>query len=262
MATESESTSPPNNGGQPQQTVLQFLGARKVASAMWMMRLYTLFLTVQYVIAGSAPAMLHYFHRILLANGVVCALRLHQRVPNFQFSRHHLALMMQEDSAHYLFYSMIFLTCAPMTIIILPVFIFALLHSCSYTRQVLDVVGPHSGRVIRRAINYVASNQMKLFRFVAMNEIMVLPMLIFQLFGGTPSIFAIFTYYKFLTLRYLSQRNPYSRQVFYELRMVLQQYAYTQSCPGFLKKVINKLVDVLTRLGPEPPIPPAANNAQ
>merc|ERR1712136_475706 len=234
----------------PQPSVMNFLLSKKVSSAMWLMRLYILFLTVQFFMAGSAPAQGHYFQRLLLANGVICALRLHQRVPNFQFSRHHLALMLNEDSSHYLLYSLIFVTTAPITMVLIPITLFALLHACSYTRQVLDVMGPHTAQPVRKLINYVAANQMKLFRFIAMSEIMILPMLVFQLFTGRPSIFAIFMHYKFLTMRYMSQRNPYCRQVFYELRMVLQQYAYQQSCPAFLKRVINKTVEIVLRLAP------------
>ena len=59
--------------------------------------------------------MAQYFQRAMLANGIVCALRLHQRVPEFRFSRHHLALLLQEDSAHYLIYSLIFLASHPIT---------------------------------------------------------------------------------------------------------------------------------------------------
>jgi len=34
--------------------------------------------------------------------------------------------------------------------------------------------------------------------------------------------------------------------------MMAQQYAYQQSCPGFLKKVINKTVEIVMRLAPAP----------
>lgn len=56
-----------------------------------------------------------YFQRAMLANGVICALRLHQRVPEFRFSRAHFALLLTEDSAHYLLYTLIFLSTHPIT---------------------------------------------------------------------------------------------------------------------------------------------------
>jgi len=59
--------------------------------------------------------MKQYFQRAMLANGVVCALRLHQRVPEFRLSRLHFAMLLLEDSCHYLIFSVIFLTCHPIT---------------------------------------------------------------------------------------------------------------------------------------------------
>jgi len=59
-----------------------------------------------------------YYQKALLSNGVTSALRLHQRVPNFQFSREYLGRLFLEDSAHYLFYSLIFVTGAPVSSIL------------------------------------------------------------------------------------------------------------------------------------------------
>ena len=44
-------------------------------------------------------------------------------------------------SAHYLFYSLIFLWTGPMTLALLPVILFALLHSASYSLRLLDTLG-------------------------------------------------------------------------------------------------------------------------
>jgi len=59
-----------------------------------------------------------YYQKALLSNGVTSALRLHQRVPNFQFSREYLGRLFLEDSAHYLFYSLIFVTGPPVSSIL------------------------------------------------------------------------------------------------------------------------------------------------
>lgn len=59
-----------------------------------------------------------YYVKALLANGVTSALRLHQRVPNFQFSREYFGRLFLEDAAHYLFYSLIFVTGPPLSSIL------------------------------------------------------------------------------------------------------------------------------------------------
>src|SRR6218665_715997 len=60
------------------------------------------------------------YQRVLLSNAATSALRLHQRVPNFQLSRAYIASLFLEDSAHYLFYSLIFLTSSPVSSILWP----------------------------------------------------------------------------------------------------------------------------------------------
>lgn len=74
-----------------------------------------------------------------MANAATSALRLHQRMPPFQFSRDYLQKLLLEDSCHYLLYSLIFLYAYPVLLIIFPVTLFAILHSASYSLTLLDV---------------------------------------------------------------------------------------------------------------------------
>lgn len=55
------------------------------------------------------------FYKALLGNAAVSALRLHQRIPAHEIalSREFLARFFLEDSAHYLFYSLIFMNVTP-----------------------------------------------------------------------------------------------------------------------------------------------------
>ena len=160
-----------NNEGttsQARQTgsILSFLMNNKVSTAMWVLRVYILSLCLQFMFnATSFYIMNYYFRRILLSNALVCSLRLHQRVPTFHFSRSHFSLMMQEDSAHYLVYSVTFLTCTPMIFVLFPIFLFSLLHTCSFTRQIIDVKSPSSFPLLRRMINYIAKKNQNLAFF-------------------------------------------------------------------------------------------------
>ncbi len=113
----------------------------------------------------------NFYQRALLANALTSALRLHQRLPRFQLSRAFLAQALQEDSCHYLLYSLILVNSHPITSIlsqrplpleisvflvlwhhfvfmypwllflvsIFPVFLFSVLHATTYTKKVLDV---------------------------------------------------------------------------------------------------------------------------
>ena len=55
------------------------------------------------------------FSKVLVANAAVSALRLHQRVAPVQLSMAFLRTLQAEDSAHYLFFSLIFLYSAPIS---------------------------------------------------------------------------------------------------------------------------------------------------
>lgn len=60
----------------------------------------------------------NFYQRALLANALTSALRLHQRLPRFQLSRAFLAQALQEDSCHYLLYSLILVNSHPITSIL------------------------------------------------------------------------------------------------------------------------------------------------
>jgi transmembrane protein 33 len=63
----------------------------------------------------------------------------HQRLPRITFTKEFLAQLLLEDSAHYLFFSLIFLYVQPFFLVILPVVLFAVLHSASHSLKILDV---------------------------------------------------------------------------------------------------------------------------
>lgn len=92
-----------------------------------------------------------------------------------------------------------------------PVLMFALMQSSAQYRKLLGVSGRTGPAFLNRMIGKLEANRESLFRFIAMCEIILMPIVIFMAFTGRVSIFVPFIFFKFLTLRYSSQRNPYSR---------------------------------------------------
>lgn len=139
--TSSNSTTPPPT---PQPTanvpakMIEHFKANKVDGAMWFMRLLAIVFTIGYIlpIFGNQQSA---FNKVLLSNAAVSALRLHQRLPSFTFSREFLARLFVEDSCHYLMYSLIFFNVQPTLLILVPVVLFAILHASSYSLKLLDV---------------------------------------------------------------------------------------------------------------------------
>lgn len=66
----------------------------------------------------SPYAAANFYQRALLANALTSALRLHQRLPHIQLSRAFLAQALQEDSCHYLLFSLILVNSYPITSIL------------------------------------------------------------------------------------------------------------------------------------------------
>uniref|UniRef100_A0A3B4WPA0 Transmembrane protein 33 n=1 Tax=Seriola lalandi dorsalis TaxID=1841481 RepID=A0A3B4WPA0_SERLL len=99
----------------------QFLMSNKLETAMWLSRLFTVYCSVMFILPILGPyAAANFYQRALLANALTSALRLHQRLPRFQLSRAFLAQALQEDSCHYLLYSLILVNSYPITSILSP----------------------------------------------------------------------------------------------------------------------------------------------
>ena len=58
---------------------------------------------------------------------------------------------------------------------------------------------------------------------------------------GKTSLATPFLYYRFLSLRYTSRRNPYCRTMCHELKLSVEALAYNPKCPTWAKNVIYKV---------------------
>lgn len=149
------------------------------------------------------------YYKVLMASAATSALRLQQRMPRLSFSREYLALLLVEDSCHYLFFSLIFLYVSPFILILLPVILFAILHAASYSLTLLDVstklinftshpkcsrikcqfcdhnlqtLGQNSWWGARLLISIVELQTSNILRLVAFSEIFLMPIAIIFVF--------------------------------------------------------------------------------
>uniref|UniRef100_UPI003AAEEAEA transmembrane protein 33 isoform X1 n=1 Tax=Centroberyx gerrardi TaxID=166262 RepID=UPI003AAEEAEA len=249
--SDTEQGSPPPPPGPRAPGPVQFLLSNKLETAMWLSRLFTVYCSVMFILPLLGPhAAANFYQRALLANALTSALRLHQRLPHFQLSRAFLAQALQEDSCHYLLYSLILVNSYPITMSIFPVFLFSLLHATTYTKKVLDSMGPSSLPFIRNFLDKLTSNQQNILKFIACNEIFLMPATVFMLFSGQGSLLQPFIYYRFLTLRYTSRRNPYCRTLFTELRILLEHFIMKPTCPAFFRRMCLSSIAFISRLAP------------
>lgn len=112
-----------------------FMGYCELMYKLYSLCLWWFFFCMFFISRNAQTA----YYKVLMANAVTSALRLNQRLPPIRFTREFLSLLLIEDSCQYLFFSLIFLYVSPMILILVPIILFAVLHSASYSLTLLDV---------------------------------------------------------------------------------------------------------------------------
>ncbi|MPC82773.1 Transmembrane protein 33 [Portunus trituberculatus] len=69
-------------------------------------------------------------------------------------------------------------------------------------------------------------------------------------YRGRGSLITPFAYYRFLTLRYSSRRNPYTRNMFHELRVACEHLANSPNTPAFLRNALYRSITFVSGLAP------------
>lgn len=227
--------------------------AHKIDVALWAIRIFTILFAFAYFIPIFGNSY-NAFYKVLFANAATAALRLHQRLGGVQFTREFFAKLMMEDSFHNLIYSFIFIYVTPVTLVIIPIVLFAILHAASYSLTLLDVLGQNAWWGARLLISLVEFQSMNILRLIAFTEIINMPLSVVLVLTGKAGFHIPVMYYHFLTRRYASRRNPYTRNMFRELRLLLESTASKPSLPGFLRNFMLGVVNFTLKLAP-PMIP-------
>lgn len=227
----------------------QHVIANKWDVILWATRVITIFFAFGYVLPIFGNAQTAYF-KVLLANAATSGIRLHQRLPAFSFTREFLAILLVEDSCHYLFFTTIFLYVSPFILILFPVVLFAILHAASYSLTLLDTLGQNSWWGARLLISLVELQTSNILRLAAISEILLAPLCVIFVFLGKAGLMTPFVYYHFLTLRYASRRNPYNRNMFHELRLAVEVLANNPKVPSIGKKLLLNGIATISKFAP------------
>uniref|UniRef100_A0A8D9A2K4 Krueppel homolog 2 n=1 Tax=Cacopsylla melanoneura TaxID=428564 RepID=A0A8D9A2K4_9HEMI len=225
--------------------------SHKVDVTLWATRLAALLFTTIYFIPIVGNPVNSYY-KVLMANAAISALRLHQRLPPFTFSKEFFNLLMLEDSFHYLWFSLIYLYVQPITLALLPVFLFSMIHFASYSLTLLDTLGQNSWWGARLLISLVEFQSNTILRLIAFAEIFLMPFVIIMILMGRAGLFTPFMYYNFLKMRYASRRNPHTRNMFLEIRQGVEKLAASPRCPDPVKKILLGGIQFVCRLAPPP----------
>ncbi|XP_011294952.1 Krueppel homolog 2 [Musca domestica] len=247
--TSSNSNTPPPTANNVPAKMIEHFKGHKVDVSMWLIRILAIIFAVFYVlpIFGTKQSA---FNKVLLSNAAISALRLHQRLPSFTFSREFLARLFVEDSCHYFMYSLIFLNVQPTLLILAPIVLFAILHASSYSLKLLDIIGQNSWWGARFLISLVEFQAGNILKAASFSEIFIMPLAVVMTFMGRAGLMTPIMYYHFLVMRYSSRRNPYTRNAFAELRMTAE--ALAARSPSIVGKVVHTAIAFISRLAPAP----------
>lgn len=252
MNEENASSTSQNRPSAPGvQAAIDHMMANKVDALLWLTRLATIIFTVFCLVPiGINPYIC--YQRALISSAATSALRLHQRLPNVQFTREFLGLLLMEDSCHYLMYFLPFYS-YPITLALLPIFLFALLHSANYSLTILNKLGYSNDAWLNNMLIILVSQHRKILKLVSFTEVCLMPTTVFFFLSGKGNLLIPFVYYRFLTFRYASRRNPYMRTVFHELRLILEGFANTPGRSEGLRHLCYRIINGVSWLAP--PVP-------
>lgn len=238
---------------QQQTSILNYVMQDKISALLFLTRLFTIVCTFFFIIPISGYNLNALYLKSLMSCAATSALKLHQRMTGipFQLNRVYFANLMLEDSFHYLLYALIFMNNVPITIVLMPPTGFALLHVANYLKTLINLNGDQTSfSLIRKMVTLVCSKDKDIMRFVAINEIIILPTIVIMILAGKSTVFMPFVYYRFLSMRYQSRRNPYNKLMFYELRLTVEHYTNSPSCPQIVRNISQRLIGFILRLSP------------
>lgn len=171
------------------------------------------------------------------------------------FSRDFLALFCSEDSGHYVWYSLLYLSCHPSAFFLMPLLLYAVFQVPQYAAGLTQVANLSVGNLVGRLHTWVHGKQTGILRFIATSEIFLMVIVVFNIFSGVGVLYAPVGHYYFLKWRYQSRRNPYVRIMFSELRVAAEVLMRHPSCPQFVKNALNRAIAFLSSLAPPPTTP-------
>jgi len=245
------------SGGQQQaarMTIMQFLGANGSDALTCALRFATIFFTLGYILPmSSAATQYSCYSKAFVSAAAANAFRLHQRLKgstNPTFSRAFLQDVMLEDSAHYLLYALLFAFSTPVTMTLLPIVLYAFLQNVNFLLKLAADTGSGQSTVVQKLHDIKVNHTGNILSTIACAEIVIFPVFTLLIFSGKSTILFPFVYYRFLTLRYLSRRNPYTRETFAQLKNAMYRVAGSASCPQLIRSVIYKLIYGVERLAP------------
>lgn len=240
-------------------TLISFLRQDPWSTAQFFMRSITIICSIGFFLTGfgiSPELAYRLYLNVMMSSFFTFSIRLFVRMKESQvyvMSRAFLHLFANEDSGHYMLYTFFCYNLPPVTIFLIPVFLYAVLFTAKFLGKLMEFMPGFIQSSINIVLRGVANKQADIHRFIAYCEIFGLFIITLKVFMDGVFFLSPFLYYQFLKWRYMSRRNHSVKTVLSELKHSTQSLAYHQKCPATVSRLMLKLVDIISGLSPTPP---------
>uniref|UniRef100_A0A7E4W7D8 Transmembrane protein 33 n=1 Tax=Panagrellus redivivus TaxID=6233 RepID=A0A7E4W7D8_PANRE len=246
-------TQPSQSGTTGTLPVLDFLKLNAIDTFTFVLRLLTIVFAVLYNLPSSDHQYVKsVYFKAFAAAAVTNAIRLYQRMASQPYpivSQQFLQAAVLEDSAHYLLYSVTFPMSTPVAMALIPIVCYAFYNSVPFLARLNSECGLNNG-AIQKLVTVRQEQSENVLSLISCAEIFNFPIFFAMIFTGRGNIFFPVLYFRFLTFRYASRRNPYTRYVFASMKQSLLQVTNSPRCPAIGKTIILKSIELVERFAP------------
>ncbi|XP_062499857.1 transmembrane protein 33-like [Corticium candelabrum] len=133
---------------------------------------------------------------------------------------------------------------------LIPVSLFSVLHVTNFLKSVCQHFPPSIADRVNKISQILDANSVQIYRIIAFAEVVTFPVILVSVFIGIEPLLIPIMHYQFLVLRYRSRRFPYTRFMFAELRVFIEQIAARPTCPSFIRQFLTGFIKLVSRLAP------------
>lgn len=251
MNVNSDGNQQRNNEGL--QAVVDHMFNSKIDATVWLTRVGTVIFFIFCPFAMIIGNPWGCYKRSLLCNAAACSLCLHQNLQNVHLSEDFFNLLLMDDCFHYLLFSLTFLFSHHSILVLISLVLYNLWSCSQYSLEILNKLGEGTSSIGRFFRNINEHYENDILTLVAWAEVLIMPLSIVMLLTGYGSLWEPFMYYQFLSLRYASRTGTYTREVFHELKVIVETYADNPSLPDIIRQFLRNMISFISQLSPMVP---------
>ncbi|KAI8924016.1 hypothetical protein BC831DRAFT_467988 [Entophlyctis helioformis] len=170
-----------------------------------------------------------------------------------QFNMNYVQRIVRDENTQYFMLALIWVSSAPISVTLVPYFVFSFLHILNYVRNEIipNTLGTSSAlgnTVAQRLGTFVNANHAKAINLVANHEVwVVMPFTILTIFMGQTSLFTPLVYAQFLSFRYAF--SPVTKQVFRGVETKFDGWLANPRVPEWGRTGYRKVKELIVRYG-------------